>query len=402
MESQKLKIELLPSVFVDRRGKFNQKKALKTAGLFAGVCYNKEGYSKIVEEPLEKTLKRAQNTLNSGHHSVYDHINVRLNLVNIPKILAMFLNNEKQYATSEKSSRYTKISKASTPVISDLEENLYNKWVEIFINKIKETYDNEFVNKKIKHMAQENARYLVTIFIPTTMIYSTSLRQINNIAAFCQRYIENHDIDSDFENKVSDSMLDFYYELLRLNLIDDKLSANDKNRSFSLIDDSISNKDEFFHNKRYTICYEATFANVAQAQRHRTIDYNIKLLNEKKFFVPPIIENDEVLKSEWLNDMKSVSSIHPQGELVLVEESGTYKNFILKCKERLCSCAQLEINNQTKEAMNRIIDFAKSTDNKELLDYLANYSLGARCTFKDYNCTNDCKFKEGKTLTRKI
>ena len=44
-------------------------------------------------------------------------------------------------------------------------------------------------------------------------------------------------------------MLDFYYELLRLNLIDDKLSANDKNRSFSLIDDSISNKDEFFHNK---------------------------------------------------------------------------------------------------------------------------------------------------------
>lgn len=228
MESQKLKIELLPSVFVDRRGKFNQKKALKTAGLFAGVCYNKEGYSKIVEEPLEKTLKRAQNTLNSGHHSVYDHINVRLNLVNIPKILAMFLNNEKQYATSEKSSRYTKISKASTPVISDLEENLYNKWVEIFTNKIKETYDNEFVNKKIKHMAQENARYLVTIFIPTTMIYSTSLRQINNIAAFCQRYIENHDIDSDFENKVSDSMLDFYYELLRLNLIDDKLSANDK------------------------------------------------------------------------------------------------------------------------------------------------------------------------------
>lgn len=29
-------------------------------------------------------------------------------------------------------------SKASTPVISDLEENLYNKWVEIFTNKIKE------------------------------------------------------------------------------------------------------------------------------------------------------------------------------------------------------------------------------------------------------------------------
>lgn len=394
-----LKIELLPSIFVDRKGLFMKKKAYKMAGYFAGVCYNKEGYDKVITEPTEKTLKRAYNTLNSGHHSVYDHINIRLNIVNIPKILAMFLNNEKQYTTSEKSSRYTKISKITTPIISELEQSLYDKWVEIFMKKIKEEYHNEFVLKKIKHMAQENARYLVTVFIPTTMIYSTSLRQINNLAMFCQEYIENCNIENEFENKLKDSMLNFYYELLKLNLIDDKLSENIKNRKFSLIDDTISEKDEFFANKRYSVCYDASLALVAQAQRHRTTDLSIKLLDEKKYFVPPIIENDDELKNEWLNDMEKVSKYYPQGQLVKVLESATYDNFILKCKERLCSCAQLEINNQTKETLNKII---ANTENQEVLKKLENYTHGARCTFSDYTCLNDCKFKEGKTLTRKI
>ena len=33
---------------------------------------------------------------------------------------------------------------------------------------------------------------------------------------------------------------------------------------------------------------------------------------------------------------------------------------------------------------------------------IINYTHGARCTFKDYKCPNDCKFKHGKTLERKI
>ena len=54
------------------------------------------------------------------------------------------------------------------------------------------------------------------------------------------------------------------------------------------------------------------------------------------YFVPPIIEDDEALVAEWLNDMKTVKEVTPQGELVLISEMGTFDNFILKCKERLC------------------------------------------------------------------
>ncbi len=33
---------------------------------------------------------------------------------------------------------------------------------------------------------------------------------------------------------------------------------------------------------------------------------------------------------------------------------------------------------------------------------IEKYSHGARCTFCDFNCSSDCKFVEGKLLTRKI
>lgn len=66
-------------------------------------------------------------TLNNGHHSVYDHINLSFNLQNIPKILAMVLNNEHQYTTSEKSVRYTSVVRQVGSIITDDEEKLYNK-----------------------------------------------------------------------------------------------------------------------------------------------------------------------------------------------------------------------------------------------------------------------------------
>ena len=108
----------------------------------------------------------------------------------------------------------------------------------------------------------------------------------------------------------------------------------------------------------------------------------MQILKDKEYFIPPIIEDDKELVSEWLNDMDIVSSVYPQGELVLITESGKYEDFILKCKERLCSSAQLEIMNNAKD--------------------IKKYLKGARCTFKDFICTSDCKFKAGKLLDRKI
>ena len=85
-----------------------------------------DNFEAILAEPSENTLKRVTQTLTSGHHSVYDHPTYSLLLENVPKILAMVLNNEGMYTTSEKSARYTKMEP------SEKELELYNKWYEIF------------------------------------------------------------------------------------------------------------------------------------------------------------------------------------------------------------------------------------------------------------------------------
>ena len=38
--------------------------------------------------------------------------------------------------------------------------------------------------------------------------------------------------------------------------------------------------------------YKGTFAEFAQAQRHRTLDYKMEMLEEKEYFIPPIILDD--------------------------------------------------------------------------------------------------------------
>ena len=175
---------------------------------------------------------------------------------------------------------------------------------------------------------------------------------------------------------------------------------NEKSRKLSLFGDNLNLEREYFSNS-YTTIYKGTFAEYAQAQRHRTLDYQLEMLDKKEYFIPPIIMNDDKLVMEWINDMNVVKDITPQGELVRISENGKYDDFILKCKERLCSAAQLEIMMQTKETLLKYKQ-ALEESNHPLQHDIKNYTKGARCTFKDFNCSADCKFLEGKKLIRKI
>jgi len=379
---------------------FDLDRAIDICGKIGGVCYDPEGFERKYHEPAETTQRRVNLTINNGHHSVYDHIYISFNMKNIPKILAMVLNNEKQYTTSEKSARYTKVASQSGASITKEEEELYNKWIDIFKIKIKERYGDQFPDKKIEKLAQENARYLVTVFMPTTFIYTTSLRQINNLAAFMKDYIAKADPNDKFQVRLADSMREVIGELARVNVLDRRLMTNNKERNFSLFGKDLDKKSEYFGDI-YSTNYKASFAELAQAQRHRTLDYQMERLDDKEFFVPPIIEDDDLLSQEWLRDIKSVSGLAPQGEMVLVNETGKYDDFILKLKERLCSAAQLEINNQTKETLTKYRDALVASDNP-LKDDIEKYTHGARCTFPDFKCTEDCHFAEGKRLIRKI
>ena len=86
-----------------------KEEALDFSGKSAGICYLPDTLETLFNEPIEKTEKRANMTLKSGHHSVFGHATYNLSLEGIPKIIAMILNNEKIYNTSEKSAKYTKM-----------------------------------------------------------------------------------------------------------------------------------------------------------------------------------------------------------------------------------------------------------------------------------------------------
>ncbi len=403
-----VKVEIAKTYFQKEDGKLDLDESLLMCGHFAGVCYDAEGYNHIKTEDYAKTERRIALTKDNGHHSVYDHIYMSLNITDLPKILAMVLNNEHEYTTSEKSARYTEIkNKEVTDInsnnvsqISHLEVELYNKWLEIFKSKIKEQYGYFYKDNKIKKLAQENARYLVTVFMPTTMVYTTSLRQINYIVSWLNRYIKEHDINNPFENKLSQAMEEFVKEIERLNILDAGLLNNDKDRKISLFAEGFTKRPKVYSDV-YTTYYKGTFAEYAQAQRHRTLFYQLELLKESECFVPPIIQDDEKLVQEWLNDMAKVYEYYPQGMLVNIYERGIYENFILKCKERLCSAAQLEIMLQTRKTLMEYKEALEKANDPLAID-IVKYTKGARCTFPDFTCCDNCGFKEGINLTRKI
>lgn len=394
-----MKTKILQNFFLKEDGTFDLENALLFSGRIAGVCYDKEGFEHLEKEDISNTQKRINNTLENDHHSVYDHIMINFNIVGIPKILAMVLNNEHQYTTSEKSARYTDVTYKNGSILTEREVTLYNKWNERFKELIKENYP-DFTNFKIKTLAQENARYLITVFVPTEMVYSTTLRQINYIASIMQKYIEEHNESNDYlEKNLSLCMQEFIKELDRLNVLDKRLMHNSKNRNISLFGKDLEKREEIFSHI-YSVNYEASYASLAQAQRHRTLFYQMERMAEKKYFVPPILNKKEEYIKEWTQDIKSVSNVVPQGEIILINETGTYDNFILKTKERLCTAAQLEVMKATRDTLLKYKDALEKNDNY-LKEDIKKYVKGARCTF-GYNCTKKCNFKEGITLEREI
>lgn len=398
MTQNKIKVELLPHTpFLKYNGKFDKETAIEYSAKLAGECYESEGWSKLKLEADEKSLKRSNFTLGLEHSTPYEHIGIGFEIVNLPKILAMVLNNERQCSTSEKSARYTSIDPEVDSNISLREGELYNKWIEIFRIKITKEYGHIHNKTKVTKLAQENARYLVSVFSSTKMIHTVPWVQLNRIVSFMQKYMQKEN-QTDFDVRLIDSFKQFIKCFEELNILDERAMSNRKDRDLSLF----ANSDiETYFGTTYSVNYKGTFAQLAQAHRHRTIEYSMSLLDEKEYFIPPVLLDDSVLVKEWIDDISSVGYANPQGEMISINECGTYDKFILKTKERLCSDAQQEIMYQTKETLTQYKEYLEKTKNP-LREDIEKYSKGARCTFQDYDCARDCKFSEGKKLTRKI
>lgn len=365
-----------------------KEEAVDFSGKAAGICYLPDTVETLFNEPAEKTLKRANGNIKSGHHSVFGHPTYNLCFEEIPKILAMVLNNEKVYNTSEKSARYTHMKP------SPEEKTLYEKWIEIYKKQILLKYP-DFEEKRALKLAQENARYLISVFTPATVMeYTVNFQQWNFIVNWAKDYIEKAGNDK-FSMKLKETFKEFLQSVPDLEV--EGLDSRIKNRNFSLFAKRSSRAEEFGEN--YCTTYLASFAQLAQAQRHRTLSYEMTLLDKPMYYIPPIIRNTE-LEEKWLEDISSLEEFFPQGMLVQVNERGTIENFVLKCMERLCGAAQLEIMEQTHITMSKYLEATK--DKPELYNYLLPYSKGARCTFPGWKCNSPCIFGGKNAMNRII
>ena len=402
-QSHKMEMRLQKSTpFRKWNGRFNKDKAICLQGQFAGMCYEPDGMEALKREPKGKTLGRIGRTLEVEHSTPYEHINITFEATNISKALAMLLNGQRQNATSEKSARYTPLGDHSS--VSEEEFKLYWKWMPIFKTLIKEQYGKDFDDKKTIKLAQENARYFLSVHSPLTkMVHTIPFAQINRVATYIDKYINQPD-RNEYDKRLKNECIEFLGWCDELNLLDERAMTNAKDRSLTLFGEEEVEKNEFGHT--YAINYKGSQAQLAQAHRHRTLEYEMLFLDdllpiEDRFFIPPIIKGDQKLVREWLSDMASVAHLNPQGELVSINEYGSFKWFVEKLKERLCTHAQLEIMLQSQATLWEMYQ-SFLEQNHQLLPKIEPYLKGARCTFPDYTCMNDCKFSEGKTLKRKI
>ena len=368
-----------------------REQALAFGGKAAGVCYMADSLETIMKEEYENTQKRINRTLNSGHHSVYDHTFFTLYLEGIPKILAMILNNERVYTTSEKSARYTKMETEGR------EKELYEKWIGIYQKLIQEEYP-QMKAFKASTLAKENARYLISVFTPSTnMLYTVSLRQINYILHMCEDYIREQE-DNAFTKKVKEVLNKFVVQMRSLYVRE--LTIKPRTKKLSLFDETPCHNDVF--EEVYGVTYDGTMAQLAQAQRHRTISYKMYLdvANKPKYYVPPIIRDTEYEK-QWLNDIAELGDNFPQGRLVSIYERGNYEDFILKCQERLCGQAQLEIMEQTYATLKAYVEHNDENYYCPFHDKLKPLLKGTRCNLPYWKCTEPCIWGKN-AINRKV
>ena len=365
-------------------------------GHSANICYTQRSYEEILKEPIEKTITRANGNKVNGHHSVFGHDTIQLYFENVPKIITMMLNNEHEYNTSEKSGRYTIMYG------SEKENQIYKKWMNILVKEIKTIYPNEkyLTENMIKKKAQENCRYLLSIFIKTKFKYTTNFRQLNYLYDFTCKMI-NETTTNPLKIALKPYLEEFKETLYSTGFITNDI-RDYRNREFSLIKDNNSFDEQF--GRSYSVNYDSTIPALADLLRHRSLDYSFSLKDKKEFYVPIIIREKIDLVNEWLNDISSINEF-PQGMIVNVNETGKYEDFIMKLYERLCSVVQLEVQDITKNVLTKYINYlskSNSLSDRKIYEELIKYSNNTRCSFPNFECTEPCGFKDGIKLIRRI
>lgn len=421
------------------------------SGKAAGICYMPDDYLSNGIQNAEVSYKRAGFNSKSGHYSVFEHSHFTF-LIETSKMMAMILNSTKLYATSEKSGRYTSMNPET-----ELEKEMYEKWSVIFEGLIREKTTG-YTDKEIHKLALENARYTLSVFTPTVMMFTVPFSRVILLCEWLDNLSDNirQMIKDDFDKYLYDNNDEYLknahntFYLRVANECEDlaeqfRKSLNlDKNNPIlkdhkdigidffntvsyyrrqdfinSVLDikeeKDVIKADDFLHDDFYGITNRYSFACLAQEQRHRTIDYKILDILFNEFYIPEILKDTDLVNI-WIDDLVNLtdSGVITQATMCSIKETGLISNFYLKCKERLCMRAQLEISNTTKEQIesffNMIHEGRGDLDRLNKARILSMMNINdkdnpivlPRCAWKNYKCNEPCKHVSKNCLMNRI
>lgn len=425
-----MEVRLSKEQYYIQDGKFNQLEALKTAGLKAAVCFKQGDITpwNVRVESEETLIRRGIDTILSDHVTPSQQIPVSLEIYGIPKIVCMYLNNLGMQAADERSLRYTEIkgSEFLKEYITDTEIKIYAKWLNILQEVLWKDYKDFFLKtnnndeKKariaIKKIAQENARLFVSVFMPTSLTYTSNFSELNKLCLQIERTLEC-DTNSELENMAWRYLYEFKENLKKLKVVitnedvwriapkvaemrkipknTDYLYKNPKNLELNLFANKnkfsgIYGPDEFGASMHAT--RQISFAGFAQLQRHRTLDTEINVPEQFRMFIPEFIKPYDFLVKDWLKDANKINAItYPQGQIIDVSMDTTLKKLISYVgSERACNAAQYEI---AKFYMELLRDYALSLLQEEkthLYEEVKPYVGKYRCLTKNYKCPSPC------------
>ena len=404
-----MSLKVTPLLSLNESYVMTKEEALISCGKYLAMCYLKDDFDKIKNEPNEKSIGRAMMCIGSGHHSGFEHVKYTFEILDISKTLAMILNNQGSYATSEKSGRYTVLS-----FENERENALREKWQKVFYDIIAEKYYDLFekfyarksdepekvkklIDTAITKKAQENSRLITGPFAKTKMIYTINFRQLSYLRFEIKEFIKEWP-DTPFYTLIKNEMKEFLEQTDAYGMEDEGLNPGNKGVKLPFFESVETRPEEFGEN--YSINYYASYATFAQLQRHRTCHYTIQIPEEKRYFIPAFIEDNEELVNEWIADCESVTTEEsfPQAMLLLVNERGRYEDFELKCYERLCGAAQYEVSMIMKE---QLAKYLENVTSKNAYEALSKINTGARCTF-GFKCTSPCVFGAKYAFDRKF
>ena len=356
------------------------------AGKLGGECYSADSLEHIMNESEAETKGRMNFCLKKKHHSIFEHPKLTFEFVGVPKFIFMILNNQYVYTTSERSARYTNFKEL---IETEAEAILYDKWTEKITQAIKDVYGDKFTDKEVQKLAQENARYMISVFVPTSMVHTVSLKDLNYTLYFMEQFLKSgwenlSEVNKKFMLVLRPKLEEFIQamEPYKVKGLEPKFI-----RTLNIFKPVLNKTNQA--DATYRLNYDMSFAAFAQAHRHRSIRYSVELIEENKVYIPPII-SEVHLEDEWVKDMLSVGEYFPQGFMVNVTESGEIEDFVGKCYERCCGRAQLEIQENTCKSL----EYLRTTENEAVAEYLLQTTgtAFARCGFPGYKCVEVCKF----------